>query len=218
MKDQCDKLGELGVAARPAEQRARAPPRSPRPSRRSPKAAARIVFTTPERLADPTSSTALVGASGQPARGRRGALRLAVGTRLPPGLPRDRLGDRTRSAIRTILALTATATAGGDRRHRAAARRRSLRGRQHRPLPAQPALPRRAGDQRGRQARSAPSHSSATREGSGIVYAATVKAVEAVLRRAGARPASRVARYHGRLGAAERRASQDAFMGGAARA
>ena len=53
-------------------------------------------------------------------------------------------------------------------------------------------------------------------EGPGIVYAATVKAVDAVyaaLLEAG----QSVARYHGRLGAAARRASQDAFMGDAAR-
>ena len=60
-----------------------------------------------------------------------------------PGLPRDRQraaaprqaddprphGDRHRR---------------GDRRHRAPARRRPLRDRQHRPLPAEPALPRRS--------------------------------------------------------------------------
>ena len=59
MKDQCDKLDELGIRGGPAEQRVRAPPRSPRPSRRSPKAARGIVFTTPERLADPDFIAAL---------------------------------------------------------------------------------------------------------------------------------------------------------------
>jgi len=53
-------------------------------------------------------------------------------------------------------------------------------------------------------------------EGAGIVYAATVKAVEAVYS-ALVEAGESVARYHGKLGAAERRASQDAFMGDTAR-
>ncbi|PWF47975.1 RecQ family ATP-dependent DNA helicase [Massilia glaciei] len=54
------------------------------------------------------------------------------------------------------------------------------------------------------------------RAGAGIVYAATVKAAEemhALLEHAG----ESVALYHGRLGADERRQSQDLFMGGARR-
>ena len=90
-------------------------------------------------------------ASGQPRRRRRSALHLAVGPRLPAGLPRDRQraaaprqaddprphGDRHR---------------GGDRRHRPPARRAPIRDRQHRPLSAEPALPGPPGHQRGRQA------------------------------------------------------------------
>jgi ATP-dependent DNA helicase RecQ len=48
--------------------------------------------------------------------------------------------------------------------------------------------------------------------GPGIVYCATVKAVEAV-HAALAQAGVAVARYHGRLNAGERRAAQDAFMG-----
>jgi ATP-dependent DNA helicase RecQ len=52
--------------------------------------------------------------------------------------------------------------------------------------------------------------------GPGLVYAATVKAVEAV-HAALAEAGVAVARYHGRLGAAERRANQEAFMRGEVR-
>ena len=52
--------------------------------------------------------------------------------------------------------------------------------------------------------------------GSGIVYAATVKTAEEVTA-ALALAGESVARYHGRVPAAERRANQDAFMGGQVR-
>ena len=48
-------------------------------------------------------------------------------------------------------------------------------------------------------------------QGPGLVYVATVKAADAV-HAALAEAGESVARYHGRLGAAERRSSQDAFM------
>ncbi|MDB5849084.1 MAG: recombinase RecQ [Rhodoferax sp.] len=53
-------------------------------------------------------------------------------------------------------------------------------------------------------------------EGSGLVYTATVKAAEAVFEALVAAGES-VQRYHGKLGAAERRAAQDAFMEGRVR-
>jgi ATP-dependent DNA helicase RecQ len=56
----------------------------------------------------------------------------------------------------------------------------------------------------------------ASTEGAGIVYCATVKAVEAV-HAALAQAGVAVTRYHGRLDAAERRAAQDAFMDDRAR-
>ena len=91
---------QRGPAARPT------PPR-----RRSPRARAKIVFTTPERLADAEFlASSRSAAPDQPARRRRGALHLAVGPRLPPGVPRDRRRASSGSAQPTVLALTATAT------------------------------------------------------------------------------------------------------------
>ena len=89
MKDQCDKLREQGVAAYQLNsvvgaaeiQAAEEALASPGP---------KIVFTTPERLADSGVLRAGRRASGQPAGGRRSALHLAMGPRLPARVPRDR--------------------------------------------------------------------------------------------------------------------------------
>ena len=93
MKDQCDKLRELGVAA---WQLNSALPAAEIEAAEQAIAAgeAKIVFTTPERLAEPEFLERLAAATREPAGGRRGALHLAMGPRLPAGLPRDRPGAR----------------------------------------------------------------------------------------------------------------------------
>ena len=55
--------------------------------------AARIVYCAPERFASPVFLEAIGERTGRPAGGRRGALRLRVGPRLPPRLPAA-AGDR----------------------------------------------------------------------------------------------------------------------------
>ena len=87
----------------------------------------------------------------RPGGDRRSPLHLAMGPRFPPGLPRD--GRRDRSA-------GPAARAGADRhrdrgrgrRHRPPARAAAHERHQHRHLPAEPALPRAAGDQPRRKA------------------------------------------------------------------
>ena len=81
----------------------------------------RLLYVAPERFASPRFAEAVGGDTGRAVRRRRGALHLAVGPRLPPGLllprrrrpagrrARDDRADRDRDA-------------GGGRRHRAPAR------------------------------------------------------------------------------------------------
>ena len=99
MKDQCDKLRELGVAA---WQLNSALPAAEIEAAEQAIAAgeAKIVFTTPERLAEPEFLESARRGRGEPAGDRRGALHLAVGPRLPAGVPRDRPGARAASAGR----------------------------------------------------------------------------------------------------------------------
>jgi ATP-dependent DNA helicase RecQ len=213
MKDQCDKLRELGVAAvqinsavdagelAAAEQAIAA-------------GEAKIVFTTPERLAEP-SFVALLASHpvsllvvdeahciSQWGHDFRPAF-LEVGTAAA------RLGKPT------ILALTATATdaviddiarqLGVDRF--AVVNTGLYRSNLHYRV-----LPVTSEDEKLQRTIALVAAS----EGAGLVYTATVKAAEevhAALRAAGVDAVL----YHGRLGAAERRERQEAFMAGSTR-
>ena len=146
------------------------------------------------------------------ARGRRGALHLRVGARLPPRLPQARRGGEAIGSP-DVLALTATAStarARGDRRrawHAGPARARAgLQPRQH--LARSRAFPRR------RRKRRALLERVEAAEGSGIVYAATRKRAEEL---AGELPARRGRPRLPRRDAAteQRNATQEAFMDGA---
>ena len=114
--------------------------------------AARFLFITPEQLAQPERLAADPRPAPGPGRGRRGALPVLVGSRLPARLPdpgqRCRPGARP-SAGGCCAAAAAPADRGADRhrfaagsrRHRHAAAPARPRGRHHRPRPAEP-LPR----------------------------------------------------------------------------
>ena len=172
-----------------------------------------FVFVTPERLAQPEFLATLEDQPDRRLRDRRGALHLPVGARFPPLLPAPAARRSRRSATRRVLALTATATARGGRRHPPPARPRGDGGHRHRRLPREPPLrgdPDAAG---GGQAGGAGPAAGGEMEGTGIVYVSTIKDCEAVtdhLESLG----FNVARYHGRLGARERKRTQDRFMAG----
>ena len=213
MKDQCDSLAELGVAAvqlnsaigSSERQEAEAAIRSGR---------ARIVFTTPERLAD-KSFLDLVGTQAvsllvvdeahcvsQWGHDFRPAF-LEIGAAVAP------LGHPT------ILALTATATQAviDDIAQQLGVKRFELinTGMYRSNLHYAVEQVTREDEKLARAValvRATP--------GSGIVYAATIKAVEAV-HEALAAAGESVGRYHGRLGASERHDSQEAFMSDAVR-
>ena len=213
MKDQCDKLAELGVAAVQLNSAIGAAELEAAESALA-AGSAKIVFTTPERLADgdflhavaahPVSLLVIdeahcISQWGHDFRPAFLEIGAAVG---PLGKP-------------TILALTATATEAviddiaqqlGVKRFfvvNTGMYRPNLRYRVEQVTREDAKLARaldlvRAAD------------------GPGLVYAATVKAVEEV-HAALATAGESVSRYHGRLNPTERRANQDAFMRGEVR-
>jgi ATP-dependent DNA helicase RecQ len=213
MKDQCDKLRELGVAAVQLNS-AVAADEIEAAEKALAAGAAKIVFTTPERLADgafldlvamhPVSLIVVDEAHciSQWGHDFRPAF-LEIGTALP------RLGKPT------ILALTATATEAvidDIARQLGVPRFAIVSTGLYRPNLRYAVLQVTNEDEKLQRALTLV----ATSEGAGLVYTATVKAAEAVhaaLRDAGIDAVL----YHGKLGAAERKARQDEFMAGRAR-
>ncbi|HJV62357.1 MAG TPA: ATP-dependent DNA helicase RecQ [Albitalea sp.] len=213
MKDQADKLDKAGVAV---EQLNSAQPRREQAAsmQRIAKAQADIVFATPERLADPDFIATL-------ARQRVGLLVVDEAHCI------SQWGHDFRPAYLEIaqalkalgeppvLALTATAIADvieDIRQQLARPRMHVVNTGVYRPNLALQVLQATREEEKISQLQQALRRAA----GSGIVYTATVKACEEVherLRAAG----EPVARYHGKLPAAERRASQDRFMAGEAR-
>lgn len=213
MKDQCDKLAELGQtavalhSAHNAEEAAQAEAAVDDGS-------ARFVFVTPERLADaefrerlrahPVSLLVIDEAHCISQWGhdfRPAFLEIATAWKA--------LGQPT------LLALTATATpeVGEDiARQLSGARLETLTTGTYRPnLHLRVEQVTRPDEQLARTLDAVREHA-----GSALVYAATVKAVEQVheaLLGAG----ESATRYHGRLSARERKANQDAWMSGEAR-
>ena len=115
---------------------------------------ARFLFITPEQLAQPARLAAGAGPAAGPGRGRRGALPVHLGPRLPARLPDPRPGASPTLApsagpVAAAAAPRAPATArgradrdrvpAGPRGHRGPAAAWSTRGRGHRARPAQPA-------------------------------------------------------------------------------
>jgi ATP-dependent DNA helicase RecQ len=213
MKDQCESLRELGIAAVQVNsatdnEEARAADQAVADG------SARIVMTTPERLAEPASLEALLahpvslvavdeahcishwGHDFRPAF-------LEIGHVLP------RLGKPV------VLALTATATdeiAEDICRQLGIPPEGVINTSAYRPNLDLRVLP------VAKEADKLPQVLKLVRgtQGSGIVYTATVKAAQAVheaLEGAG----ESVGLYHGKMAAAERAATQDAFMSGATR-
>ena len=141
-------------------------------------ARAEFVFLSPEQLANDEIVDALRAARRLAVRGRRGALRLRVGPRLPARLPAAGPGDR---------AARAPAGGGADRHGRAAdARRHRRRGsacatpprsspslRPAEPAPRRAPVPRRRPAPRARS--SSGSSSCASAGARGLVYCATRK-------------------------------------------
>lgn len=212
MKDQADKLGDAGVAA--AQMNSTLTPHEAESEvRRIARSRREIVFTTPERLADPEFLAAL----------RRNRIDLFVvdeahcisqwGHDFRPAFL-DLGGALDALGAPPLLALTATATAAviGDIRTQlrrpslhvinTGVYRPNLHYRVHHVTRDEEKLVR---------------VRRLVEETNGplIVYCATVKAADAVHAALAAR--GDVTRYHGRLGARERRESQDAFMSGARR-
>ena len=213
MKDQCDKLAAIGV---PAVQLNSAVPAAELQEAEAAIAEgrAKIVFTTPERLADAdfvrrlgTHPIGLVVVDEAHCISQWGHdFRPAF---LEIGAAVEALGRPT------LLALTATATADvvevigrqlGGRRFgvvNTGMYRENLHYAVEQVTREDEKLARAVARVRGAV-------------GSGLVYAATVKAVEA-LHDALLEAGESVGRYHGRLGATERRESQEAFMRGEVR-
>jgi ATP-dependent DNA helicase RecQ len=210
MKDQCDKLRELGVAAFQLNSAVGAAEVDAAEAALA-AGEAKIVFTTPERLADPAFIERVAGhpvsllvideahCISQWGHDFRPAF-LEIGSALP------RLGRPT------ILALTATATDNvidDIARQLGVVRFRVVNTGMYRPnLQYRVDQVTNEGDKLER----AVALVSAS-DGPGLVYAATVKAAEAV--HAALLAAGVVAGlYHGKLPAAERKARQEAFMRG----
>jgi ATP-dependent DNA helicase RecQ len=213
MKDQCDKLGEIGIAAVQLNSALNAAEVA-EAEQAIAEGRARIVFTTPERLADAEFITALSAhpvsllvvdeahCVSQWGHDFRPAF-LEIGSATGP------LGHPN------ILALTATATPAvidDIAQQLGVGRFEVVSTGVYRPnLHYRVEQVTREDDKLARTVALV-----CELAGSGIVYAATVKAVEEVYAALLAAGES-VARYHGRLGAAERRSSQDAFMTDAVR-
>jgi ATP-dependent DNA helicase RecQ len=213
MKDQCQRLRERGIAAvqlnsavDPAELRAAEAAIAD--------GSARIVLTTPERLADPAFLALL----------QQGATSLLA---IDEAHCISQWGHDFRPAYLeiahalralghpTVLALTATATdevADDIRRQLGIPRDGTVHTGAYRPN-----LDYRV-EHLAREDEKLARTVALVREseGSGLVYAATVKAAEAVYEKLAAAGES-VARYHGKMRSAERHAVQESFMAGATR-
>ena len=218
MQDQVDGARARGVGARRARQRPAGRGGQPRRARaRAPRARLRLLYVAPERFASPGFLDALARRAGRPVRRRRGALRLAVGPRLPARLPPPGRRGRAARPPRSIVASTATATPAGRGGHRRAARPARPGPRRDRLRPPQPHVRRRpAAAAAARQARGAARRGArATRRAPGDRLRGHAREHRGARRRAArARSASRrrLPRRHDRATRARRRSER--FMAG----